>query len=216
MRSSAMNLLRLTAPLAFLLGAPLAIADSGDEGGGIAASVAECVDPVDVETLPQAKYLSTSEEYLGNMRNHLSASLALLRSAREEKDVLRLTCVNEKVAKLKGLLRISENAFISLQEADANQDPERMRYEFNKIRAGAGKMCEIYNQAANCVGVDGTYIGEPSVEFRDNGAGAYDPYYGDPSVFFDPETGLVNPPGRRIGSDSPIETRPPPVSSFLD
>jgi len=162
--------------------------EDGNAGPATADIVVErCVDDgVNSSNLEGGDFTTKSDEYLVSMRLRLSNSLALLRKAREDKDAIRLTCVNEKVAKIKGLLRVAENANVALQEAQANQDLERTRYEFDKIRAAWLRMCDLYNAAANCIGVGAPYVGEGSITFQDNGGVEWDPYFGSPSIFFEP------------------------------
>jgi len=104
----------------------------------------------------------------------------------------------DNVSALRALLRDKRLILGALLLADL----ERMRYEFQKIRAAWLKMCELYNAAANCVGVGAPYIGEGSITFEDNGGVVWDPYFGDVSIFFDPSNGLTNNP-IRIGNNNP-------------
>ena len=55
------------------------------------------------------------------MREILSRVLKHLEEAREERDVIKLNCVNEKLTAIKGLLKISEQADVSMQEALARR-----------------------------------------------------------------------------------------------
>lgn len=167
------------------------------------------------EEVPVARFQETAEEYLVEMRAALTKGLEILREAREDMDALRLQCVNDKITAMKGILRISEDANISLQEALATRATERARYEFNKIRTSRNKMAEMLSAAQNCVGAEATYTGGSDLTVEvDPSVIAQDPYYGDPDFFFTPEETLVNEPGDTVGSDEPPEARPPQVSVY--
>lgn len=167
------------------------------------------------EQVPVSKYLDTAEEYLKEMRGSLTKGLDILREARESKDAVRLQCVNDKITAMKGVLRISEDAFISLQEAMATRATEKARYEFSKVRTSHSKMQELAQAAQNCVGTEATVPGKTEVAVEiDPALAAQDPYYGNPDFFFTPEDTIAGPDGDGVGEDEPIETRPPPVSGF--
>lgn len=169
----------------------------------------------DEEQVPVAKFKEKGEEYLVEMRGNLTKGLEILRDAREDKDALRLQCVNEKIAAMKGVLRISEDAYISLQESLATRATERARYEFNKVRTSKNKMAELVSAAQNCVGAEAVYTGDSQVEVEiDPSIAIEDPYYGNPDFFFTPEDSLANPPSDGIGSDEPADARPPVVSVY--
>src|ERR1044071_5163864 len=84
--------------------------------------------------VPQGKYLETAQESVDTMRASLSKGLDELKEAREKKDAVMLTCVNEQVTAMKGIFRVSEDALVALQEALAGNDTERSRYEFRKVQ----------------------------------------------------------------------------------
>lgn len=167
------------------------------------------------EEVPVARFQQTADEYLVEMRAALTKGLDILREAREDMDALRLQCVNDKITAMKGILRISEDANISLQEALATRATERARYEFNKIRTSRNKMAEMLSAAQNCVGAEATYTGGSDLTVEvDPSVIAQDPYYGDPDFFFTPEESLANPPGDTVGGDEPPSARPPQVSIY--
>jgi hypothetical protein len=56
------------------------------------------------------------------MRGSLSKVLGYFEEAREQRDVLKLNCVNEKLTAIKGLLRVSEQAAVTMMEALAMKD----------------------------------------------------------------------------------------------
>jgi hypothetical protein len=165
-------------------------------------------------SIPQTRWLPQGQEYLTSMRNSLTKGLDELKEAREAKDAVQLTCVNEQVTAMKGLLRVSEDAIVALQESLSTNDSERARYEFRKIHVSKRKMDDLLQAAVNCAGAESTET-NTSVELEvDPSVANVDPYYGNPAFFFDPQTAIVDGDTGTIGEDNPDTPRPPPASGL--
>ena len=81
------------------------------------------------EVLSDKAKLAKSTEHLSQMRQGLKGVLARLEEARDGKDVVKLNCVNEKLTNIKGLLRISEQANVALQESVAKREEQAAERE---------------------------------------------------------------------------------------
>lgn len=206
-------------PLLALLaaGAALAQDDSAfrEAGKGERAEIAPPVAQEDEDAddpaagIAPARYLAVAQESVASMRNSLTKGLEELKSAREKKDAVELTCVNEQVTAMKGILRVSEDAYVSLQEAQSANDTERSRYEFRKIQVSKRKMDDLLQAAINCAGAEAS-SSNTSVEMEiDPSLAIIDPYYGDPGFFFDPSTTLVDGTTGNIGDEDPSNPVPP-------
>jgi TolA-binding protein len=106
-----------------------------------------------VESIPNAEKLQRSTEYLTQMRQGLRQVLTKLEEARAGKDVVKLNCVNEKLTNIKGLLRISEQADIALQEAVAKQEEQSAEHEFAKVTIARQKVDQLRAEVEQCVGL---------------------------------------------------------------
>src|SRR5688500_18159801 len=103
--------------------------------GALVAPAREETDAEDpAAKTPPHRYVEVASESVMSMRTALTKGLDELKDARERKDAVQLTCVNEQVTAMKGILRVSEDAIVSLQEASAANDTERARHEFRKIQ----------------------------------------------------------------------------------
>ncbi len=210
----------LPRPLALilLLGAGLAFAQETPPAPADAPAGAEDLkkdsdeeDPANA--VPMEKYLDVAQQSVESMRASLSKGLDELKDAREKKDAVQLTCVNEQVTAMKGILRVSEDAIVSLQEALSANDTERSRYEFRKIQVSKRKMDDLLQAAVNCAGAEATES-NTSVEMTvDPNLAIVDPYYGDPSFFFDPSTTLLEGGTTTLTQEDPPEVRPAPASN---
>jgi len=116
-------------------------------------SVPEPAPAVKSESIPDPEKLQRSSEYLNQMRQGLKNVLQKLEEARNSKDVVKLNCVNEKLTNIKGLLRISEQADISLQEAVAKKEEQAADHEFTKVTIARQKIDQLKAEAEQCVGM---------------------------------------------------------------
>ncbi|MBI5548829.1 MAG: hypothetical protein HY901_33520 [Deltaproteobacteria bacterium] len=105
------------------------------------------------ESISDPEKIQRSTEYLVQMRAGLKAVLGKLEEARASKDVVKLNCVNEKLTNIKGLLRISEQADIALQEAIAKKEGESSEHEYTKVVIARQKVDQLKAEAEQCVGM---------------------------------------------------------------
>jgi len=78
--------------------------------------------------------------------------LGRLEEARATKDVVKLNCVNEKLTQVKGLLRISEQSDVALQEAVSKRDSTAAEHEYSKISIARNKVGQLRTEAEQCIG----------------------------------------------------------------
>lgn len=157
-------------------------------------SLAEDTLPTDFEQaarLPDNEKLEKAASSLAEMRGILSTVIDLLKSAREEKDVIKINCVNEKLTTIKGLIRIAEQADITLQEATAKGERDTGTHEFHKIGISHQKVRVLKQEAEQCVGELAFAVGKTTVqvEVDKDMVPADDPTDGEI-----PETPVIRPP----------------------
>jgi hypothetical protein len=102
--------------------------------------------------IPDPEKIQRSAEALQRMREVLRDVLGKLEEARNTKDVVKLNCVNEKLTQIKGLLRISEQADVSLQEAVAKKEASSAEHEFIKVTIARQKVDQLRAEAEECIG----------------------------------------------------------------
>jgi ribosomal protein L9 len=98
-----------------------------------------------------ADKLEASAEHLARMKTALKHVLTRVEEARNEKDVVKLNCVNEKLTQIKALLKVAEQADISLHEAIATRDAAA-ESEFAKVGIARTKVDGLRGQADQCIG----------------------------------------------------------------
>lgn len=155
----------LTAILAFSVTFPSPFA-SAQEGETVvtAEPTVEEDAPIEIEQVPDTEKADQADAYINNMKEVLRTILKYLEEARDERDVVKLNCVNEKLTAVKGLLRISETSDVTLREALARRDPEAAAHEFEKIAIAARKVEQLRGESEACVGELAVYSGDTQVE----------------------------------------------------
>lgn len=154
-------------------------------------------ETVDASKVPDNDKLKQSSESLTLMRAALKDVLAKLEEARNTKDVVKLNCVNEKLTQIKGLLRISEQSDVQLQEAVAKKEAAIAEHEYMKTTIARNKVVQLRAEAEECIG---------QLAFRT-----------DENMQIDIETPDYLPPGdpAQVTPPTPINSRPPPASPVL-
>jgi hypothetical protein len=95
--------------------------------------------------------LDRADRDVVRMKQVLKQVLGRVEEARGEKDIVKLNCVNEKLTQIKGLLKVAEQADISLQEAVARKD-EGADADFAKVGIARGKVDQLRVEAEECIG----------------------------------------------------------------
>jgi|GEM_PF-260069 len=102
--------------------------------------------------IPDPEKLTRATSAIGTMRSALTDVLGRLEEARATKDVVKLNCVNEKLTQVKGLLRISEQSDVALQEAVSKRDSTAAEHEYSKISIARNKVGQLRTEAEQCIG----------------------------------------------------------------
>jgi hypothetical protein len=152
------------------------------------------------EALSDAEKTRRAAEAITAMRNSLRQVSARVEDARNEKDVVKLNCVNEKQAQIKGLLKVAEQAELSLKDALASKDPAA-NAEFSKIGIAKSKVDGLGNEATQCIGQLAYIVDEKTTVEVIQPPGQPDR----------DTSGQVKP---RPPPAMPVVLRPPPASSF--
>src|SRR5688572_16129990 len=105
-----------------------------------------------------------SREYEEQNRGHLRHVEQLRMTARKQKDVIKLNCVNDKYLQIKALLNIVDAANVNLEVAIMGKDEDARYHEFTKITISSEKVRALRDEADGCVGEELTYLGDTVVQ----------------------------------------------------
>ena len=147
------------------LGCVLGLATSAYAQDAVTTTVKEQIKPREsaIEMVPDEEKSVRTKRAVDNMRGALSKVLRYLEEAREQRDVLKLNCVNEKLTAIKGLLRVSEQAYTEMMTALATKDVTVAQHEYEKIMIANGKTDELSAESEVCIGELAVYSGQTSV-----------------------------------------------------
>ena len=118
----------------------------------------------EIEELTPEQCVQKGAEHLGHMRDVLKIVTKYLDDARTKHDVIKLNCVNEKASGVKGLLKASEQADMSLLEAVGRHDIGRTRHEYDKIAVADIRSDQLLAECEACVGELSVYSGETTID----------------------------------------------------
>lgn len=119
--------------------------------GALLATQTVAQDAAPRKGTSDSEKLEASAEHLARMKTSLKTVLTRVDEARNEKDIVKLNCLNEKLAQIKALLKIAEQADIALREAVSKQDPGA-EIEFSKIGIARTKIEGLRSDAEQCIG----------------------------------------------------------------
>lgn len=134
--------------------------------------------PPDLKSLSLRQMVSQGEDDLNAMKAVLKEGFAELKAARENESVQKINQVNEALSTIKGLLRLSEQNFILLQEAAAKGQRDKAERELVKIVVAKDKVMELRGliRAAGGPEQQGSFDGQPIIDvIRDADVPVLDP-----------------------------------------
>jgi len=125
--------------LAILVAAPppASTAQPGPGGGG--------------RLMGGAGLVERASQDMEKIRRALKEILARVQDARDERDLVKLLCADEKLSRLKRLVAVAERADVALAEAASAADEAAM-IESSKIAIARGKADALRAEAAACIG----------------------------------------------------------------
>lgn len=122
------------------------------EDKGTATPPAQPEKGTEGSNLSDPEKIRRSADAVAKMRGALKTVLVKLEEARNSKDVVKLNCVNEKLTQIKGLLRISEQSDIALQESVAKKESATAEHEYTKVSIAVVKVNQLSAEAEECIG----------------------------------------------------------------
>ena len=111
------------------------------------------VRPADLKKQSIKDLLSKAENTVNGMQRMLKESFSLLEKSISEKRPEEVTMRREAITAMKGLVRLSEDGLVALQQYAAERDRERVEHEYVKIVIASSKIGELYAQVQSVGGV---------------------------------------------------------------
>lgn len=134
--------------------------------------MASAQDPGAVGTVGQSATLSSKEKIslarsaiteISEIEGYVANLLA---QAEPEQDVVKIQCLNKKLAAVRAIVQVSDSALTQMTEALANGEDARADYEFRKIQTAQSKARQFRAEADICVGDEGQPETRTTVDFQ--------------------------------------------------
>ena len=142
-------------------------AQAPSPGGGPAAGADSSAKPAKVVKLSLPEMVAQSETIEGQIKADMRHVLHLQTKARQAKDVIKLSCINDKLVQLKAQVNIFDSAHASLKaglEAGGSSDDKQTTY--GEVTATAAAIKTLRAEADICVGEPELFKQESSSEVR--------------------------------------------------
>ncbi len=185
---------------ALLAGAAAAQDSGAKKPAQVTADAPENAQPRDL--------LKTAEAQLEEMKLVPNGIRALLDSARDDRDVIKVLCLSDKLDQAEVAIASATERLALLRVGVAQSDADRMKHEAAIIGVLKGRAVSLASEANQCVGEDMGFIGENDLKLTiDPGLPPEAPneiYHVGPGV--SPEDAGFFPP-------SDVVLLPPPLTS---
>jgi uncharacterized protein YaaR (DUF327 family) len=131
--------------------------------------------------------LEMSQERVQAMQGSVASTEERLDKVRsDEGDIEKLNCINEKLAAMKGFLKVSEESYTNLKDTMQSNDVEAQRHHFTLIAIAQEKTRNLEEEAMQCAGEVLQYAGDVTVDYTVNPNMAdIDPVVVDNDSYFD-------------------------------
>jgi len=115
-------------------------------------------------TLTSDEMISQAKEYQQGMGQVLKRIQTVQETARKQKDIIKLNCVQDKLVQTKVNVSIADQAMASLQENVARADEGGRTHEFTRLTIINQKVTVLGAEAENCVGEDLSFVGATRID----------------------------------------------------
>jgi adenosyl cobinamide kinase/adenosyl cobinamide phosphate guanylyltransferase len=146
--------------------------------------------------LAPAERLAQGQEIVVAIEAASQAIQRQLQSARKDRDVVRVLCLNDKLNQVDVALSSAQDRLGSLRTAIEHSDADRARHEYTVLEVLNDRARVLVNESNQCVGEETGFIGEAEVSV------SVDPNLPDPDTTTDPGSNTPPPPPDIV---SPIE-----------
>lgn len=145
----------------------------------------------DIDSLTADQMIQRGGDKLDGMQVTLEGTGELLERARgQERDILKINCINENLASIKGFVNVAEQSYESLQSSAESEDEEATRHHYTLISIAGQRVTSLGEQARVCAGEELRYAEDASLEVT------IDPNIGDPDQGFLDDDSILDRPAK--------------------
>ena len=159
-------------------------------GGAYAQEAGGTTPPAAPEGEPTtpAAMLSAAKAALPVMDRSALVVRRQLTLAREQKDVVKALCLNDKLNQIDLAIRTATDRVSGLESAAGANDLERARHQYTVVEVLKDRVTTLVSEANQCIGEETGFVGESAVTVEVEGVPDVDPseYPHDPIVSSQP------------------------------
>lgn len=147
--------LAMTLALAGALSGSWVYAQTGETSTTVKNNLSDEISELEkeVSTLSPEEKVDTAAQKIESMKGVLTSTQNLLEKVRkEERDIPKLNCINEKSAAIKGYVKVSEQSFTALKDAVAAKDVRAQNHSYTLIAISGQKVSSLGEEASVCAG----------------------------------------------------------------
>jgi hypothetical protein len=113
--------------------------------------------------LSPQEQLAEADRMLARMEQSAAGVRKMLQQAREQKDVVKTLCLNDKLSQIDVAIRSARDRKTSLQAAAGRNDTELTNHEFTILTVLRQRAEQLTAEANQCIGEEAAFIGETKV-----------------------------------------------------
>jgi hypothetical protein len=174
---------------------------------GIGVAFAQSEPAATGQTTPAEPTPQTPQEMLTAAKSFLpamdSAGTSVRRQlarAREQKDVVKALCLNDKLNQIDLAIRTATDRVTGLEAAVNANDAERSRHQYTVILVLRDRVTTLVSESNQCIGEETGFVGESAVTVEVEGVPDT-----DPSEFPQPPV-VSNPPVTSLPVPQPVDS----------
>ncbi|MBA2662525.1 MAG: hypothetical protein H0U74_09545 [Bradymonadaceae bacterium] len=119
----------------------------------------------DIDKLTGPQKLDRSQNKIATMKVALESTDQLLGRARtQERDILKINCISEKLAAVKGFVKVSEQSYVSLSDSVGKSDNEASKHHYTLIAIAGQKVGGLSEEARVCAGEEVRYADDTMLD----------------------------------------------------
>jgi hypothetical protein len=147
----------------------------------------------DVNLSPEQMAAEANND-LARMEQGAGAVRVQLTQAREQRDVVKVLCLNDKLNQIDVGIRSARDRVTTLKGAATRNDSDKARHESTVIKVLAERVQALVSEANQCIGEETGFLGDSKVIVSI-----------DPAI---PDTDPSEPPDEPLISDPPVLSSP--------
>jgi len=149
------------AGVGLLLLATSVMAEPNPSGGGASEGEVEFLKGSQLTAHAQS---SQADVYIGRMRDSVTRVKMIAETARKEKDIIKLNCVNDKLLQITGHLGVAMRTRGALVGVHRSSDSGSRNHEFAKLTITYQKVVVLAQEAEACIGEEISYVGSTRID----------------------------------------------------